>query len=242
MLPWALWCYGQHPVLWHPLGIISSETGVQQGDPLGSLLFSLVIHRVASAIASNCPELLFHMWYPDDGAIAGPKLAVIRALSIVQDLGPPNGLFVNTSKCDLCSTGDLSIFPPEIKSSKVLNVEIIGAPIDDFVFCAKYASQKRAEIQGLLHMLEDVGSIDPQVAMLLLRQCGSFCKMEHLARSIPPSLMADALQMFDNDIHHAFAEWISLAIPGNRPNSLFAGVGWVYVASHTTHQKPTFHL
>ncbi|KAL5460165.1 hypothetical protein EMCRGX_G033593 [Ephydatia muelleri] len=181
-----------HPVLWHPLGIISSETGVQQGDPLGPLLFSLVIHRVVSAIASNCPELLFHMWYPDDGAIAGPKLAVLRALSIVQDLGPPNGLFVNTSKCELCSTGDLSIFPSEIKSSKVLNVEIIGVPIDDFVFCAKYASQKRAEAQGLLHMLEDVGSIDPQVALLLLRQCGSFLNLFNAL--IPP---ADAITLDD---------------------------------------------
>eukprot|EP00731_Ephydatia_muelleri_P003057 Em0001g3057a len=50
-------------------------------------------------------------------------------------------------------------------------------------------------------MLEDVGSMDPQVALLLdldLRQCGSFCKMVHLARCTPPSLMADALQMFDN--------------------------------------------
>ena len=55
-------------------------------------------------------------------------------------------------------------------------------------------------------MLEDVGSVDPQVALLLLRQCGSFYKMVHLARSTPPSLMADALQMFDNDIHDAFAE------------------------------------
>ena len=51
------------------------------------MLFSLVLHRVVSAIASNCPELLFHMWYLDDGAKAGPKLAVLRALSIVQDLG-----------------------------------------------------------------------------------------------------------------------------------------------------------
>ena len=38
------------------------------------------IHRVVSAKASNCPELLFHMWYLDDGAIAGPKLTVLRAL------------------------------------------------------------------------------------------------------------------------------------------------------------------
>ena len=49
--------YGQHPVLCHPLGIISSETGVQQGDPLGLLLFSLVLHKVVSAMpatAQNC--------------------------------------------------------------------------------------------------------------------------------------------------------------------------------------------
>ena len=130
---------------------------------------------------------------------------MLRALSIVQDLGPPNGLFINTSKCEIYSTGDLSIYPSEMKSSKDLNFEIPGAPIGDFVFCAKYASQKRAKAQGLLHMLEDVGSVVPQVALLLLCQCGSFGKMVHLARSTPPSLMADALQMIDNDIHHAFA-------------------------------------
>ena len=36
ILPWVSWCYGSHPLLWHPLGQISSESGVQQGDP-GSL-------------------------------------------------------------------------------------------------------------------------------------------------------------------------------------------------------------
>ena len=38
--------------------------------------------------------------------------------------------------------------------------------------------------------------MDPQVALLLLRKCGSFCKMVHLVRSTPPSQMADAMQMF----------------------------------------------
>ena len=42
-----------------------------------------------------------------------------------------------------------------MKSSKD-NSEILGAPICDFVFCAKFASQKRAKAQGLLHRLEDV--------------------------------------------------------------------------------------
>ena len=30
----------QHPILWHPLGCLQ---GFQQGDPLGPLLFSLVL-------------------------------------------------------------------------------------------------------------------------------------------------------------------------------------------------------
>ena len=39
LLPWATCCYATHPMLWHPKGHISSEVGVQQGDPLGPLFF-----------------------------------------------------------------------------------------------------------------------------------------------------------------------------------------------------------
>ena len=46
LLPWASWCYGQHPTLWHPMGIISSETGVQQGDLLGPMFFCFVLHKL----------------------------------------------------------------------------------------------------------------------------------------------------------------------------------------------------
>ena len=34
LLPWVIWCYSQHPILWHPLGSVHSEQGVQLGDPL----------------------------------------------------------------------------------------------------------------------------------------------------------------------------------------------------------------
>ena len=54
------------------MGALRSETGVQQGDPLGPLLFCLVLHKVATAIAADsiCPQLSFHSWYMDDGVIA----------------------------------------------------------------------------------------------------------------------------------------------------------------------------
>ena len=112
LLSWSTWCYGQYPILWHTLGSITSESGVQQGDPLGPLLFCLVLHPVVCAIDtdSECASLLFHRWYIDDGVVAGPISAVLRVLSIITDLGPPLGLHINLSKCELFSVNDLSRF------------------------------------------------------------------------------------------------------------------------------------
>ena len=102
LLSWSTWCYGQYPILWHTLSSITSESGVQQGDPLGPLLFCLVLHQVVCATAtdSECASLLFHRWYIDDGVVAGPISAVLRVLSIIKDLGPPLGLHINLSKCE----------------------------------------------------------------------------------------------------------------------------------------------
>ena len=40
LLPWACWCYGQHPLLWRTMGHLQSESGVQQGDLLGPLFLT----------------------------------------------------------------------------------------------------------------------------------------------------------------------------------------------------------
>ena len=57
------------------LGTISSEIGVQQGDPLNPMNFCLLLHNIVSAIATEegCSSLLFHAWYQDDGVVAGHK-------------------------------------------------------------------------------------------------------------------------------------------------------------------------
>ena len=59
--PELLRCYGQHPTLWHSMGTVRLEHGVQQGDPLGPLLFSLVLHKLVQSIAvdSECSGLFF---------------------------------------------------------------------------------------------------------------------------------------------------------------------------------------
>eukprot|EP00731_Ephydatia_muelleri_P027927 Em0019g800a len=94
---WANWCYGHHPFLWHPLGCLTSELDVQQGDPLDPLLFSLVLNILVSAISTrdDCAGLNFHAWYMDDGALAGPRSSVMNVLALLQELGPPLSLHVN---------------------------------------------------------------------------------------------------------------------------------------------------
>eukprot|EP00731_Ephydatia_muelleri_P022960 Em0015g543a len=169
LLPWASWRYSQHPFLWHPLGCLTSEQGVQQGDPLGPLLFSLVLNILVSDISSrgDC-SLNYHAWYLDDGALAGPGSSVYNILAMLQELGPPLGLHVNIHKCEVFSHSSLDLFPAAIKKSHTPNLDILGSPIGDAEFCHHYIAHKRLEAQSLLSRLDDVGLIDPQVALTLL--------------------------------------------------------------------------
>ena len=121
-------------------------------------------------------------------------------MTLIQEMGPSLGLFINVSECELFGHGNLFSFPPEMKVSRVPNLEILGAPIGDPIFCAKFLAQKRADAAKLLSQLTEVGAEDPQVAFLLLRQCAAFCKLVHLARSTPPSYVADGLALFDKDV------------------------------------------
>eukprot|EP00731_Ephydatia_muelleri_P016404 Em0009g828a len=103
LLAWASWCYGQHSILWHSLGTLTSQNGVQQGDPLGPFMFALVLQKMVTTIHTDeaCAGLLQMAWYLDDGSIAGESSSVLRALTIIQAQGPSLGFFVNLKKCEI---------------------------------------------------------------------------------------------------------------------------------------------
>ena len=70
------------------------------------------------------------------------------------------------AKCELFSRGDIEGFPADIKVFHEPNFEILGAPIGDAIFCAKFLAQKRAKAIKLLSQMSEVGSLDPQIALL----------------------------------------------------------------------------
>ena len=139
--------------------------------------------------------------------LAGPRSAILRALTIIQDQGPFLGLIIKIPKCEIFSRSDISSFPPAkcMKGSNCPNLVILGIPIGDQAFCSAFISGKHGEAKSLLLQLEEVGSVDPHVAFSLLRQCAGFCKMAHLARGTPPSQAMSALKAFDLDILSCFS-------------------------------------
>jgi hypothetical protein len=104
LVPWVQFCYGAQPHLfWGSETVLLSCVGVQQGDPLGPLLFCLVLHVLVRKIEKACPNLVIHKWSLDDGVLAGATEDVQRALAIIQSSGPDLGLNLNLSKCELFS-------------------------------------------------------------------------------------------------------------------------------------------
>ena len=75
------------------------------------------------------------------GVLAGERSAVIRALHLIEELGPYLGLHINFSKCELFSRNGNSHFPPVVESSLLPNMDILGVPIGDFVHCSRFIAR-----------------------------------------------------------------------------------------------------
>ena len=77
---WTNWCYSSPSVLLYDhKQVIHSESGVQQGDPLGPLYFCFGLAPLVEEIASLNP--LYNKWYMDDGGIIAPVPVLLKVWS-----------------------------------------------------------------------------------------------------------------------------------------------------------------
>ncbi len=173
---WVEWCYGRPAKLYMEGTTLLSQTGAQQGDPLGPLLFSLAIHPTVVRIQTECPTLQLNNWYLDDGTIMGPPAEVLKALSILQEAMPSIGLHLNLSKCELYSHDlnnldpvTMASFPPEIKRNTTKSAKLLGVPFGAVAKCKESVEAKADKIAKLIDQLAHLN--DPHLEFVLFRAC-----------------------------------------------------------------------
>ena len=100
---WAEWCYAEPSCLYFGTEIIQSERGVQQGDPLGSLLFSLALQPLLIQLSEGGREHGLELIYSylDDLILAGKQQAVAEAFHYLKGAALDIGLEFNTNKCEI---------------------------------------------------------------------------------------------------------------------------------------------
>ena len=196
--------------------MLTSKEGVQQGDPLGPLLFSLLIQKLIAAIAAKCPELVLSCWYLDDGVLAGRTADLTEALRVIAEVGPDLGLELNLGKNEAVFFWDDTPdpFPKEVERFRD-SFELLGSPIGGEAFCTAFISKFTAK--AVKHTLGPLSSLDdPQVVHMLIRLCASFCRVVHLLRAVPTLFAKRAIAEFDNAVQKALAHGVAVLFRNRR--------------------------
>ena len=96
--------------------------GVQQGDPLGPLLFSPLALRI------DFPHLDLGVWYLDDG---GDVADVFKVFQFIESEGPARGLVLNVKKNEIWwpTRASSDSFPADVEREDNAGVKLLGAPI-----------------------------------------------------------------------------------------------------------------
>ena len=172
---------------------------MQQGDPLGPLLFSLVLQTLTQKIKEACPNLALNVWFLDDGTLIGRTDDVLRAVQIISEDGPRLGMQINPPKCELwwpTVNPRLHLFDTVFKRVDSAGVALLGGALGAADFVAGNLERRVRKAEQALDVLAQFN--DSQMELLLLRSCLGIPKLGYSMRTTPPHKITGPLRRFSS--------------------------------------------
>ena len=186
---WAWFSYGEHTPLFCGSSTISSQQGVQQGDPLGPLFFALTLQSLITRLP---PSLRVNCWYLDDGHLVGTMDDLATATALLSSDGPSLGLHLNLSKCTLWGPAVPAPLPPTLAPMKVVpwapgsGLTVLGLPVSfpggDGAYASAHLNSLVDKLEHVCHLISSLGH--PHYQHLLLRFCADACRIIHFLRGV----------------------------------------------------------
>ena len=186
--------------------ILSAES-IQQGDPLGPLLFCLTIHTLTCALKSE-----LKIFYLDDGTIGGSESDVLEDFKIIEKDAIELGLHLNQEKTELIGSSDcgenIISYAPNICRVDPGKADLLGTPIGHLSTVDHAMLNKVNKLKVLGNRLPHLFKQD---ALFLIRSALAIPKTLHLLRTAP-CFSSPLLEVFDEELCSILSSPLNLSL------------------------------
>ncbi|KAJ0183176.1 hypothetical protein K1T71_001152 [Dendrolimus kikuchii] len=199
-------CYCDKSILMYQNHKVFSETGCQQGDPLGPAIFSLAIHPIIEKLNSK-----FNVWYLDDGTLGGDIDTLKKDIQYLIYEFDKIGLELNYSKCEIYFSdkvpnihniiSDFQSLGLNFKIVDKNSLSLLGCPVFEESF-STFVSNK---IQNFQSKIENLKSISLHSAYYIIRYCIFTPNFIYILRCCPIWQNQNILKTLDNVIRYSLS-------------------------------------
>src|SRR6476469_761626 len=190
--------------------IISSEKCVQQGDPLGPLLFSLTIQPIIRQCKSD-----LHIAYLDDITLGGNTSVLNDDVNMIKAEALKIGLELNESKCELISKLNPVDVPVAFSLFTLIDpseATLLGSPLST----SKAMDQTLEELINNFKAASDrLKLLTSHDALVILKHSLSIPSLLHNLRSSPCN-GHPLLQVFDGELRKSLSSILNVDLDDNQ--------------------------